>query len=392
MRAERAAAYAGPAVGSTVGSPASAAVIVSWAPHGTCLPGVPCAGRGVRAGVAGREAERSRGRGRPGRGCWRRRRPSGVEAGDRDGGPGPQPLDGRAGADPAGPGRGAGLGAQPFHGVSTSAAGAEARPSTAGLPSSVHSVASSFVSAMMASGTRPPHMPEWTACVSVRTSTSTRIRPRRLVVSEGTPMSQFPDRRYDDVAPAGRTGAAGREGRGGDLLLALDEEPHGDRQVIAQGAERAHVHRDPRLVVGRAPAEEALAADGGLERRANPVGRVVLRLDIVVRVKQDDRSARGSLPLADHGRRGAVSGPDDLGPDALSRQELGRLPRGLSPPGARVGADRLDPDESLKVADQAGQEIVDRFFRSLTEATLTIEPRPAKMAADPQSRTCSHAK
>ena len=35
-------------------------------------------------------------------------------------------------------------------------------------------------------------MPEWTAWVSVRTSTSTRIMPRRLVVSEGTPMSQFP--------------------------------------------------------------------------------------------------------------------------------------------------------------------------------------------------------
>ena len=36
-------------------------------------------------------------------------------------------------------------------------------------------------------------MPEWTAWVSVRTSTSTRTRPRRLVVSAGSPMSQLPE-------------------------------------------------------------------------------------------------------------------------------------------------------------------------------------------------------
>src|SRR3984957_12878921 len=58
-------------------------------------------------------------------------------------------------------------------GYSTSAAAADTRPATAGLPSSVHSVDSSLVRVMMASGTRPPHMPEWTAWVSVRTSTST---------------------------------------------------------------------------------------------------------------------------------------------------------------------------------------------------------------------------
>ena len=44
-----------------------------------------------------------------------------------------------------------------------------------------------------ASGTRPPHMPECTAWVSVRTSTSARTRPRRLVVSAGSPMSQLPE-------------------------------------------------------------------------------------------------------------------------------------------------------------------------------------------------------
>ena len=142
------------------------------------------------------------------------------------------------------------------------------------------------------------------------------------------------------------------EGPGSDFLLAFDEEPHGDRQVIAQGTQRTHVHRDPRLVVGRAPAVKALAADNGLERRAVPVGGIVLRLDVVMRVQQDNRSALGSLPLTDHGRRGTVIGPDNLRRDTLSGQELGRLPRGLLHlcQALGVGADGLDPDKILQVA------------------------------------------
>ena len=46
---------------------------------------------------------------------------------------------------------------------------------------------------MIESGTSPPHMPECTAWVSVRTSTSIRTRPRRLVVRAGSPMSQLPE-------------------------------------------------------------------------------------------------------------------------------------------------------------------------------------------------------
>ena len=112
------------------------------------------------------------------------------------------------------------------------------------------------------------------------------------------------------------------------------------------------MHRDPRLVVGRAPAVQALAADNGLERRAVPVGGIVLRLDVVMRVQQDNRSALGSLPLTDHGRRGTVVGPDDLRRDTLSGQELGRLPRGLLhlSQALGVGADGLDPDQVLQVA------------------------------------------
>ena len=80
-----------------------------------------------------------------------------------------------------------------------------------------------------------------------------------------------------------------------------------------------------------------------------------------MRVEQHDGSALGSLPLADHGGRGAVVGPDDLSLDTLSGQQLGRLLGGLVHLGqARwVGADGLDSDEILEVADQAGEDVVD---------------------------------
>ena len=78
-------------------------------------------------------------------------------------------------------------------GYSTSAAGPLCRPATATLPRSSCRLAISRLSVISASGTRPPHMPECTAWVSVRTSTSTRTRPRRLVVRAGTPMSQLPE-------------------------------------------------------------------------------------------------------------------------------------------------------------------------------------------------------
>ena len=78
-------------------------------------------------------------------------------------------------------------------------------------------------------------------------------------------------------------------------------------------------------------------------------------------VEQDDRSALGSLPLADHGRRGAVVGSHDLSLDTLGGQELGGFLRGFVHLGQalRVGADGLDSDEILKVADQAREDVVD---------------------------------
>ena len=107
---------------------------------------------------------------------------------------GPEPLDDGAVADPLDAGGGAGLGAQPLLGVLDvgGRAAVQARDrDVAGVV--VQASRSARLRVISASGTSPPHMPEWTAWVSVRTSMSTRTRPRRLVVSAGTPMSQLPE-------------------------------------------------------------------------------------------------------------------------------------------------------------------------------------------------------
>ncbi len=62
----------------------------------------------------------------------------------------------------------------------------------------------SRLSVISASGTSPPHMPECTAWVRVRTSMSARTSPRRLVVSAGTPMSQLPESAMTMTSAASR--------------------------------------------------------------------------------------------------------------------------------------------------------------------------------------------
>ena len=118
----------------------------------------------------------------------------GVQADDAQRRLGPQPLDGGARPDPVHPGqrprtpRAAGPRGSPRR-----RPGPRDRPATATLPSSSCSVAISRLRVISASGTSPPHMPECTAWVRVRTSTSARTSPRRLVVSAGTSMSQLPE-------------------------------------------------------------------------------------------------------------------------------------------------------------------------------------------------------
>ena len=113
------------------------------------------------------------------------------------------------------------------------------------------------------------------------------------------------------------------QGVGADLLLALDEHRDADRQVVAVDAQRAEVGGDAGLVVGRAAGVEPVAALGRLERRAVPVGVVVLGLHVVVGVEQHRRRALGAGLVGDHGGRAAVGGDDVDAGEALGAEQLG---------------------------------------------------------------------
>ena len=216
----------------------------------------------------------------------------------------------RAGADELDARGDARLGAQPLGGVVHVGGGDRCEsPRRRGRRRSSYSVASRRHSAIRASGTRPPHMPECTAWVSVRTSTSTRTRPRRLVVSAGTPMSQLPLSAITmtSAAQRGRRAAASRSARVGEPTSSSPSmnivTPTGE--VVAERADRGQVRGDAGLVVGGAPAVEAAVALGGLEGRGVPVGVVVLGLHVVVGVEQHGRPARrrGACGRSRPGRR-----------------------------------------------------------------------------------------
>ena len=152
---------------------------------------------------------------------------------------GPEPLDGRAGADPldAGRPRRTRRAAAP-RGSRRRRPGRRAARRPRRCPGRRAGWRSAGLRVISASGTRPPHMPECTAWVSVRTSMSTRTRPRRLVVSAGTPMSQLPESAITmtsarELGRGARCSSAG-EGVRADLLLALDEHGDADRQVVAE--------------------------------------------------------------------------------------------------------------------------------------------------------------
>ena len=202
-------------------------------------------------------------------------------------------------------------------------------------------------------------MPECTAWVRVRTSTSIRTRPRRLVVRAGTPMSQLPESAIT-MTSARRSSRFSLQQRGqrlgADLLLALDEEDDVDRQVVAEDPQRGQVGGDAGLVVGGAAAVEAVAALGRLERRAVPVGVVVLGLHVVVGVEQHRRRAVGPLLVRDHRGRPAL-GAGDPRRAALGLQQrghgLGAAAYLRGPLG--VGAHRLDADQVLEVRAYAGE-------------------------------------
>ena len=277
-------------------------------------------------------------------------------------------------------------------GYSTSAAGPLCSPATATLPASSWRLAITRLSVISASGTRPPHMPECTAWVSVRTSTSARTRPRRLVVSAGSPMSQLPESAITITSARSSSWCfveQRREGARADLLLALDEHRDVDRQVVAEDPDRAEVRDDAGLVVGRTAPVEPPVALGRLERRAVPLGRVVLGLHVVVRVEQHRRRTLGALLVRDHrGREAVAAGGDDVDlVEALGPEQLGHRLRAalhLACP-RRVGAHGLDPHQVLQVLADPGQHGLD--LRADRGGVVAHARQPNRRAGAPTKRS-----
>ena len=97
---------------------------------------------------------------------------------------------------------------------------------------------------------------------------------------------------------------------GAELLLALDEDDHADRQVVAEGAQRGDVRHDAGLVVGGAAAVEPAVALGGLERARSPTGRG--RRSAARRGgRRAGRSARRAGPACGRSRRAGRRRSDD---------------------------------------------------------------------------------
>ena len=178
------------------------------------------------------------------------------------------------------------------------------------------------------SGTRPPHMPECTAWVRVRTSTSRRTRPRRLVVRAGTPMSQLPLSAITMTSARRSSRCCFR--RAGRLSEPTSSSPSTNITTLT-GRSSPWTRIAPRWAAMPALSSAAPrrvqppVALGRLERRGVPVGVVVLGLDVVVGVEQDGRGALARRRLVgDHGRATAV-GAGDLARRS-PRRRTGRAP------------------------------------------------------------------
>ena len=150
---------------------------------------------------------------------------------------------------------------------------------------------------MIASGTAPPNMPECTPWSRVVTVTTTRTMP-----AQGGGEGRLADRPVGGVGEDDGVGAQllavpledRRQRVGADLLLALDEDRHADRQRPVVRAQRGDVGHDAGLVVGGAAAVEAAVALGRLERRAVPQCVVAGRLHVVVGVEHARSATRAA--------------------------------------------------------------------------------------------------
>ena len=180
---------------------------------------------------------------------------------------------------------------------------------------------------------------------------------------DADPSAQRRGERRDADAPVRRVGEhdhVGREAltvafeepaeiRRADLLLALDEHRHADRQVVTEGAQCRQVQGDPGLVVGGAPPVEAAVAQRRGEGVARPRGHVAGRLHVVVGVQQ-------------HGR-GAQVEPADARPRRADRRRPPAHRRRRDPPRAAGSPRRRrfavrhlpQPDRQTPTESQRGQ-------------------------------------
>jgi len=106
-----------------------------------------------------------------------------------------------------------------------------------------------------------------------------------------------------------------------DLLLALDEDRHADRETPAVGPERGDVSHHTGLVVRDAAPEDPPVAFRGLERGAVPPGLVAGGLDVVVGVQGDRRGPLRAVDMPDDG--GAAALADHCHVQSLGPQQHG---------------------------------------------------------------------
>jgi hypothetical protein len=164
-------------------------------------------------------------------------------------------------------------------------------------------------------------------------------RQRRLARPPHRPVGR------DDQVGREFGGVAGherRQVRAADLLLALEEEPHVERQAALLVQERLgglEHDVDRALVVGRAPAPHDVAVHAQLERGSLPLGQVAGGLHVVVPVHQDGRRPGGAEPLAPYHGVAAGGHQPGAGEGELPGQPLGRGGHGA---GARVAANARD--------------------------------------------------
>ena len=112
------------------------------------------------------------------------------------------------------------------------------------------------------------------------------------------------------------------------------------------------MYADAALVVGRSPAEQPVAAAGGLEAGRLPDGGVTDGLYVVMCVQAHARRAGRSLEAADHGRLAALANDLYVGTPQLGEVVRHRLRRRLHVAvvlGLR--AHRRDRDEPYDIVD-----------------------------------------